>query len=139
LPKPIYEYTPTKKWHDKLYDLKSDTLYRRITAECALDHTTGFPNWRWYEEDRKLRVKFIPGSKYSYSGEGLFISRWCSSICWDRTLEDIDAGKLFKPLGMNRSSYTWQQAFEMIIVLDIKHLASCMRKTRIMMPGRPVH
>ena len=71
LPKPVYEYTPTKKWHDDYSDLRNDTLYRRITARMCLDHTSGFPNWRWYEPDQKLRVNFTPGSKYSYSGEGL--------------------------------------------------------------------
>jgi serine-type D-Ala-D-Ala carboxypeptidase/endopeptidase len=112
LPKPIYEYTPTKKWHDNYSDLKSDTLYSRITARMCLDHTTGFPNWRWYEEDRKLRVKFIPGSKYSYSGEGLVYLQVVLEYMLGRTLEDLMQEKLFKPLGMNRSSYTWQQAFE---------------------------
>ena len=78
----------------------------------CLDHTTGFPNWRWYEEDRKLRVKFIPGSKYSYSGEGLVYLQVVLEYMLGRTLEDLMQEKLFKPLGMNRSSYTWQQAFE---------------------------
>ena len=54
LPKPIYEYTPTKKWHDDYSDLRSDTLYQKITARMCLDHTSGFPNWRWYEPDQKL-------------------------------------------------------------------------------------
>src|SRR5688572_24380456 len=38
LPKPIYEYTPTKKWHDNYGDLKNDSLYKQITARMCLDH-----------------------------------------------------------------------------------------------------
>ena len=71
LPKPIYEYPGKKKWHDNYSDLKGDTLYKKITARMCLDHTTGFPNWRWDEPDQKLKVKFTPGSKYGYSGEGM--------------------------------------------------------------------
>src|SRR6185436_7800989 len=71
LPKPIYEYQPVMKWHDNYKDLRTDTLYKKITARMCLDHTTGFANWRWYEPDQKLRVNFTPGSKYEYSGEGL--------------------------------------------------------------------
>mgnify|MGYP003489180799 CR=1 FL=1 len=49
----------------------NDSLYNRITARMCLSHTSGFPNWRWDNPDQKLRVNLIPGSRYSYSGEGL--------------------------------------------------------------------
>ncbi|MBP6414788.1 MAG: beta-lactamase family protein, partial [Bacteroidia bacterium] len=67
LPKPIYEYKPTKKWHDNYQDLKEDSTFQKITARMCLDHTSGFPNWRWDEPDQKLRIKSILGSRYSYS------------------------------------------------------------------------
>ena len=35
LPKPIYDYTPTKKWHDNYVDLKTDSLYTKITARMC--------------------------------------------------------------------------------------------------------
>jgi len=66
LPKPIFEYTPSKRWHDNYIDLKNDTMYKKITARMCLDHTSGFPNWRSDDEDEKLRVKFKPGLRYSY-------------------------------------------------------------------------
>lgn len=112
LPKPIYEYTPTKKWHDNYSDLKTDTLYKKITARMCLDHTSGFPNWRWYEPDQKLRVDFTPGSRYSYSGEGLVYLQVVLEHLLGKSLEEMMQEKVFKPLGMNNSSYTWQQKFE---------------------------
>jgi D-alanyl-D-alanine-carboxypeptidase/D-alanyl-D-alanine-endopeptidase len=112
LPKPIYEYTPSKKWHDNYNDLKADSLYHKITARMCLDHTTGFPNWRWYEEDKKLRVKFAPGSRYSYSGEGMVYLQVVMEYMLNRSLEALMKEKIFTPLGMTRSSYTWQAAFE---------------------------
>lgn len=62
LDKPIYEYTPRTRWHNHYGDLRTDTLYKNITARMCLAHTSGFPNWRWDEKDEKLRGKFIPGS-----------------------------------------------------------------------------
>jgi len=112
LPKPIYEYTPTKKWHDNYSDLRTDSLYKRITARMCLSHTSGFPNWRWDEPDRKLRVKMSPGSRYSYSGEGLVYLQVVLEHLLGRPLEDLMQENIFKPLGMTMSSYTWQARFE---------------------------
>ncbi|SFF21809.1 Beta-lactamase [Pedobacter antarcticus] len=67
LPKPIYEYPQKTKWQDNYNDLRTDTLYRKITARMCLDHTTGFPNWRWDNPDQKLKIASVPGSRYSYS------------------------------------------------------------------------
>lgn len=112
LPKPIYEYTPSKKWHDDYSSLRIDTLYQRITARMCLDHTSGFPNWRWYEPDEKLRVDFTPGSRYSYSGEGLVYLQVVLEYLLGKSLDEMMRERVFKPLGMNNSSYTWQPEFE---------------------------
>jgi CubicO group peptidase (beta-lactamase class C family) len=112
LPKPIYEYVPTKKWHDNYEDLKVDTNYTKITARMCLDHTAGFPNWRWDEPDQKLRVKTTPGLKYGYSGEGLVYLQVVLEHLYNKPLEQMMQEQIFKPLGMNRSSYTWQPEFE---------------------------
>ena len=112
LPKPIYEYPPSKKWHDNYSDLKADSLYRKITARMCLDHTSGFPNWRWYEPDQKLRVKFRPGSRYEYSGEGMVYLQVVLEHMLGKSLEELMKEKIFIPSGMNRSSYTWQKEFE---------------------------
>jgi serine-type D-Ala-D-Ala carboxypeptidase/endopeptidase len=112
LPKPIYEYTPSKKWHDNYSDLKDDSLYKKITARMCLDHTTGFPNWRWDEPDQKLRVKAVPGSRYSYSGEGLVYLQVVLEYFLGKSLEELMQENIFKPSGMNMSSYTWQTKFE---------------------------
>jgi CubicO group peptidase (beta-lactamase class C family) len=112
LPKPIYKYTPTKKWHDNYGDLEQDSAYKKITARMCLSHTTGFPNWRWDNPDQKLSIKYTPGSRYSYSGEGLVYLQVVMEYMFDKTLEQMMEEKIFKPLGMNMSSYTWQPKFE---------------------------
>ncbi|MHC2990181.1 beta-lactamase [Pontibacter sp. HJ8] len=120
LPRPIYTYTPQTKWHDNYSDLEQDTLYKKITARMCLAHTAGFPNWRWFEEDQKLRVKYEPGARYSYSGEGLVYLQVVLEKMTGKPLETLMQEKLFLPLGMKRSSYTWQPAFETDYVLGHK-------------------
>lgn len=112
LPKPIYDYKPTKKWHDNYQDLKEDSTYQKITARMCLNHTTGFPNWRWDEPDQKLRIITTPGSRYSYSGEGLVYLQVVLENFLNKPLEQMMQENIFTPLKMNNSSYTWQQEFE---------------------------
>ncbi len=112
LPKKIYEYEPQTRWHDDYSNLKHDSLYHRITARMCLAHTSGFPNWRSFEPDKKLRVKFEPGSRYSYSGEGMVYLQVVLEKLTGRSLEDLAQEKVFEPLGMKNSSYRWQSRFE---------------------------
>lgn len=112
LDKPIYEFKPSKKWHDHYQDLRTDTLYRQITARMCLNHTCGFPNWRWDEPDQKLRVTLKPGTRYSYSGEGMVYLQVVLEKMLNTSLEKLMQEKIFDPLGMTRSAYTWRQEFE---------------------------
>ncbi|MEO0526532.1 MAG: serine hydrolase [Bacteroidota bacterium] len=112
LPKKMYEYPKLTRWHDDFSALKNDSLYHKITARMCLAHTTGFPNYRWFEEDYQLRVKFEPGSRYSYSGEGFIYLQVVLERLLGKTLEELAQDKIFKPLAMSRSSYQWSSAFE---------------------------
>jgi D-alanyl-D-alanine-carboxypeptidase/D-alanyl-D-alanine-endopeptidase len=112
LPQPVYAYGKGTSWNQDYTDLKGDSLYKKITARMCLDHTSGFPNWRWYEPDQKLRVDFEPGSGYSYSGEGLCYLQFVLEKITGKLLEQLMEEKIFHPLGMSTSSYTWQSRFE---------------------------
>lgn len=63
LPEPLPEYAPYR-------DLAGDARYKQITMRMLLDHTSGFPNWRRFTDDKRLRIYFAPGSRFAYSGEG---------------------------------------------------------------------
>ena len=58
---PLTKYTP-----DRL--LEGDARLDLITARHVLSHTTGLPNWRTKQEP--LAIRFTPGEKWTYSGEG---------------------------------------------------------------------
>jgi CubicO group peptidase (beta-lactamase class C family) len=112
LPKPIYEYGKGSSWNQDYTDLKKDSLYQKITARMCLDHTTGCPNWRWDDPDQKLRVRFQPGSGYSYSGEGFCYLQFVLEKLTGKLLEQLMEEKIFRLLHMNTSAYTWQPGFE---------------------------
>ena len=112
LPKKIYEYEPQTRWHDDYSDLKTDSLYHKITARMCLAHTTGFANWRFFESDKKLRVNSMPGSKYGYSGEGFVYLQVVLEKLTGKGLEELAQENIFEPLQMKNSSYEWQKRFE---------------------------
>jgi serine-type D-Ala-D-Ala carboxypeptidase/endopeptidase len=112
LPKPVYTYGKGTNWNQDYTSLEQDSLYKKITARMCLDHSSGFPNWRWYEPDQKLRVLFQPGTAYSYSGEGLCYLQFILEKITGRSLEQLMEEKIFRPLQMSTSAYFWQPRFE---------------------------
>lgn len=113
LDKPVYEYLPKPLPDYPDYsDLKNDEQYRSITARMLLSHTSGFPNWRAFEPDHKLRIHFEPGTHFAYSGEGIVLLQFVVETITGKNLEDLMREKVFGPLGMTRTSMVWQPEFE---------------------------
>ena len=119
LDKPLVEYLnkplPEFKfnsWKRGYQDLKDDDRHKKITARMCLTHTTGFPNWRWFEADKKIKFKFYPGTRYSYSGEGLYLLQFVIEQVTGKDYETISEERLFKPLEMKNSSQVWQTRFD---------------------------
>lgn len=113
LDKPVHEYLPRPLADYPRYaDLADDPRANRITARMLLDHTSGFPNWRAFEDDHKLRIHFEPGSRYAYSGEGIDLLQLVVESITKQPLETLMQERVFGPLGMTRTSMVWQPAFE---------------------------
>jgi CubicO group peptidase (beta-lactamase class C family) len=113
LDKPVYEYLPKPlPEYEKYADLANDPRYKRITARMLLDHTSGFPNWRWLEDDRKLKIHFDPGARYAYSGEGIDLLQLEIETVTHQPLEMLMQEYVFQPFGMKRTSMLWQPRFE---------------------------
>jgi CubicO group peptidase (beta-lactamase class C family) len=116
LPQPLLSYTfPGKLKHYR--DLEGDKRYEKITARMCLDHTTGFPNFRWFEPDKKLRIKFEPGTRVSYSGEGMYLLQLVIQEILHIDYETLAQQRLFQPLQMTNTSYKWQPRFEENLVV----------------------
>jgi CubicO group peptidase (beta-lactamase class C family) len=118
LDKPIYEYLPKPlPEYPRYADLKGDERYKKITLRMLLSHTSGFPNWRAFEDDHKLKIHFEPGTRYAYSGEGIDLAQLVVETVTHETVthEPLTAlmeKELFLPLDMSRTSMVWEQRFE---------------------------
>ncbi len=118
LEKPLYNYHTNSFQHlfganfIDYSNLETDDRYKKFTARMCLSHTTGLPNWRWLEPDKKIKIKFEPGTRYSYSGEGMFLLQFVIEKITRKTFEEIAAEKVFRPLSLSRSSFVWQRAYE---------------------------
>ena len=103
LDQPLYTYLPYP-------DIAYDDRYKLITARMVLCHTSGFPNWRILNEDKKLDIKFTPGTQFLYSGEGF--EYLANVVAHLKNIKKNDLQHLFEeevsiPLGMKCAYYTW--------------------------------
>jgi CubicO group peptidase (beta-lactamase class C family) len=112
LDKPIQQYLPKPLPEYPGYaDLADDSRYRSITVRMLLNHTGGFPNLRSFSKDGRLRLEFEPGSRFSYSGEGIGLLQMVVETITHKDLETLAREKVFIPFGMSHTSYLWREAF----------------------------
>src|SRR4029077_19717296 len=105
LPKPLTEYP-------RYADLSPDPRYKQINTRMLLSHTTGFPNWRAFEDDQKLKIHFEPGSRYAYSGEGIDLLQLVVEEITKTPVDKLVQQYVFQPLGMTRSNMIWEPRFD---------------------------
>lgn len=111
--------------------------HRRITARMALTHRTGLVNWRAGYDDMggPLPLPFPPGSEYTYSGEGmLFLQRAIEAITGE-PLDRLAQERLFAPLGLVRTSFTWTEALERNLASGHRDDGSYKERTRYRRPN----
>jgi CubicO group peptidase (beta-lactamase class C family) len=113
LDKPVYEYLPKPLPQYPAYkDLADDLRYKQITMRMLLDHTSGFPNWRRFTDDKKLRIYFSPGSRFAYSGEGIALAQLIVETVAGKSVTELMNEHILKPLAMTRTSMVWEKRFE---------------------------
>lgn len=87
--------------------------YQKLTPRMILSHSTGIPNW---VKGNPITIAFEPGTDFSYSGEAYqhlgaaFGTKM--KLGWGSALDSLFLEKVAKPLGMQRSFYTWNDALE---------------------------
>ncbi|RQO71731.1 hypothetical protein DBR43_10805 [Pedobacter sp. KBW06] len=106
---PLYRYLPYP-------DIAKDECYKLITARMVLSHTTGFPNWRFFDkrdENRykygELYIRFTPGTQFSYSGEGYFYLAKVIAHLRNLTMQTLDPyfqSEAAKPLQLKNSWFS---------------------------------
>lgn len=111
LDKPVYQYLPKPLPEYPFYrDLAGKPRYKQITLRMCLDHTTGFPNRRAFNEDRKLNINFQPGSRYAYSGEGILLAQLAVETVTKKPVNDLMGEYIFAPDNMTRTSMVGKSA-----------------------------
>jgi CubicO group peptidase (beta-lactamase class C family) len=104
LPRPLPEY-------EDYADLAGDERWRQLTPRIILNHTTGFANMRWLEEDQRLRFHRAPGERYGYSNEGFWVLQ---TVLEEGLGLDIKAEmqrRVFDRFDMPRTSMQWRDDF----------------------------
>lgn len=113
LDKPISEYlSKPLPEYENYKDLANDERYKLLTMRHLLSHTTGFANFRRLEPDKKLKIHFMPGSRYAYSGEGINLAQLVVEEITKKPLQESMNSRIFERLGMNRTSMVWEEKFE---------------------------
>jgi CubicO group peptidase (beta-lactamase class C family) len=110
-PLPEYADADTLDRYSTWPDLADDERWRAITPRMLLTHSAGFANFGFLEPDGKLRIHFDPGSRYSYSGDGIVLLQFVL----ERGL-GLDVGaelqrRVFDPLAMADTSLQWRPDF----------------------------
>jgi CubicO group peptidase (beta-lactamase class C family) len=94
-----------KYWIDP--DLKNDPRHKKLTTRLILTHRTGFANWRWLNNSKKLEFAFEPGTKYQYSGEGFEYLRKALEKKFNKPIEKLADELIFKGLEMRDTRFFW--------------------------------
>ncbi|WJS95309.1 class A beta-lactamase-related serine hydrolase [Flavobacterium johnsoniae] len=106
LDEPLYKY-----WTD--LDIAKDPNLKLLTTRIVLSHQTGFPNWRSFNDSKKLDFKFKPGTQYQYSGEGFEYLRKALEKKFHKTLDQLASELIFEPLKMNDSQLVWNDKIDL--------------------------
>lgn len=80
-----------------------------ITAEHALTHSSGLPNWR-FQANQQLTPVFTPGNRWQYSGEGIFLVQRVVEKITGVPIAAYMKKSVLEPLGMTSSTYAWNPA-----------------------------
>jgi CubicO group peptidase (beta-lactamase class C family) len=111
LPRPLPEYDQEEERYAPWHHLAGDERWRQLTPRILLSHRSGFANFFFLEPDGRLKLHFDPGSRYSYSGDGIILLQFVI----ERGL-GLDIGRemqrrVFDRLGMPNSSMMWRADF----------------------------
>lgn len=143
--KPVFAYLVLKLVENGKLDLdkplcnylneqfvSEDDYAKLITARMVLSHTSGMPNWRKGGEERggPLPVYFKPGTKFSYSGEGIYYLQRVVEHITQEPLATYAKHNLFDPLGLSSTSFVWTATLEPRIATGHDPAGNCLKRSK---------
>ena len=82
-----------------------------LRLNMLLTHSSGLPNWR-FQANQQLTPAFAPGSRWQYSGEGIFLVQRVVEKITGVPIAAYMKKNVLEPLGMTSSTYAWSPALE---------------------------
>jgi CubicO group peptidase (beta-lactamase class C family) len=125
LDKSLSEYLPGQFVSD------NDDYSKLITARMILTHTSGLPNWRKGGEERggPIPIYFKPGTKFNYSGEGIYYLQKVVEQITQEPLETYAKRNLFDKLGLESTSFIWTEKLNPQIATGHDTLGNCNKRS----------
>lgn len=93
-------------------DVANDPRHKKLTTRHVLTHQSGFPNWRSINASNKLEFIADPGTKVTYSGEGLEYLRRALEKRFKQPLDQFAQKRLFQPYGMKNTRFFWDASID---------------------------
>jgi CubicO group peptidase (beta-lactamase class C family) len=128
--------TPLSKYLDEKF-VTIGSYKNTITARMVLSHSSGLPNWRtgYEESDGPLPMYFKPGSRFGYSGEGMFYLQRVVEKITGEPLDIYAKRTLFDPLGLNHTSFSWNAKVDTLIAAGHDTSGAFRKRTQYVHPN----
>jgi CubicO group peptidase (beta-lactamase class C family) len=125
LDKPLSNYLPEQFVSD------DDKYPKLITARMVLTHTGGMPNWRKGGEERggPIPIYNKPGTKFNYSGEGVYYLQRVVEQITKEPLERYAKRNLFDKLGLESTSFVITEGINPQIVTGHDKSGNCKKRS----------
>ena len=109
LPQPLDSYEAYK---DKGSAIVHDPAWPTVTPRMLLSHTSGLANFATLEADKKMRLRFKPGTQFLYSGEGINLVQFVIEQQKHKPIDELMQEAIFTPLGMTQTGLIYRKEFE---------------------------
>jgi CubicO group peptidase (beta-lactamase class C family) len=77
-----------------------------------LSHSSGLANFAFIEPDKKMHLRFDPGTQFLYSGEGINLVQFVIEQQKHAPLDELMQAALFTPLGMKQTGMIYRHDFD---------------------------
>ena len=108
LPQPLDAYEPYKQ---KASAIVHDAAWPTVTPRMCFNHTSGLANFADIEPDKKMHLRFKPGTQFLYSGECINLVQFVIEQKMGKPLDQLLQEAIFAPLGMTRTGLIYRTEF----------------------------
>ncbi len=109
LPHPLDNYEPYRVTASEII---KDPRWISVTPRMLLSHTSGLANFAFVEPDKKMRLRFDPGTSFLYSGEGINLVQFVIEQQKHTPIDELMQSALFTPLGMTQTGMVYRHEFD---------------------------